>query len=97
MKEVAHLADGLYRLVKLEEDHNPVFPNQETVVEIRDGYTITNVSTGRSATIAALSNRRALYGPLKNAYDLRPLKELEQVAFMRATDTSEVRRQASGE
>lgn len=82
MKRTVRLADGLYRLVKVEEDHNPVFPNRETVVEIRDGNTITNISTGRAAAISVLGESRVLYGPLEGPYDLRPVTELQRVALL---------------
>lgn len=78
MNEASRIADGLYRLVKHEEDQNPVFPSNETVVEIRDGLVI-NLSTGREWPLEALGNARSLYGPLSSAYDLAPLETLPRI------------------
>lgn len=81
------LADGMYRLVKHEEDHNPVFPSQETVVEIRDGIVI-NLSTGREWPLEALGSERSLYGPISSPYDLSPLETLPRILLDPAPRTA---------
>ncbi|MBW3567958.1 MAG: hypothetical protein KY410_08400 [Proteobacteria bacterium] len=78
MNEATRIANGLYRLIKREEDHNPVFPSDETVVEIRDGIVI-NLSTGRHWPLESLGSERTLYGPIKNPYDLAPLERLPRI------------------
>lgn len=78
MNEASRIADGLYRLVKHEEDHNPAFPSNETIVEIRDGLVI-NLSTGREWPLEAIGKERSLYGPLNGPYDLSPLDTLPRI------------------
>lgn len=97
MKQLDHLADGLYRLIKIGEDHNPLFPNRETVVEIRDGRSITNVTTGRSAQLSALRSSRVLYGPLNGPYDLRPVSELDEVVIPGMPPATDVSGAVEGE
>lgn len=75
MTEHRKVADGLYRLIKLEEDHNPVFPSRETVVEVREGE-IINLSSRHGCALSALGGSRALYGPISTPYDLTPVESL---------------------
>lgn len=92
MNEASSIADGLYRLVKHEEDQNPVFPSNETVVEVRDGLVI-NLSTGREWPLDAIGKERSLYGPLTGPYDLSPLEALPRIFLNSAssvTATAEV-------
>lgn len=84
MNEASRVADGLYRLVKHEEDHNPVFPSQETVVEIRGGVVI-NLSTGREWPLDTIGSERSLYGPLSSPYDLAPIETLPRI-FLESAD-----------
>lgn len=76
--EQTKVADGLFRLMKWNEDHNPVFPSRETVVEVKGEYVI-NVSTGRRCRLDALNGERSLFGPLANAYDLSPIEALPEI------------------
>lgn len=78
MDEPVIVTNGFYRLVKLEEDQNPVFPSHETVVEVRDDDVI-NLSTRRSCKLRALRPTRALFGPLETPYDITPVEQLPQV------------------
>lgn len=85
MNEATRIANGLYRLVKREEDHNPVFPSEETVVEIRDGIVI-NLSTGRHWPLESLGRGRTLYGPINDPYDLAPLERLPRIDLPSVSD-----------
>lgn len=76
------IPDGLYRLVKWQEDGNPVFPSNDTVVEVR-GDRVINLSTGRSWPLAALGEERSLFGPLRGPYDSRRLKNLQRLDLAR--------------
>lgn len=78
MRHTTGIADGLYHLVKWGEDHNPVFPSRETVVEVK-GEHVINVSTKRRCTLDALGAERSLFGPLANAYDLSPIEALPEI------------------
>ena len=78
MNEASRVADGLYRLVKHEEDHNPVFPSSETVVEVR-GALVINFLTGREWPLVGIGKERSLYGPISDPYDLCPLEKLPRI------------------
>jgi len=78
MNDASKIANGLYWLVKNEEDNNPGFPNHETVVEIRNGVVI-NHSTRRQWPLEAFGKERSLYGPISDPYDLVPLEKLPRV------------------
>ena len=80
--------DGLYRLVKWQEDGNPVFPSADTVVEVR-GSRVINLSTGRSWPLSAMGMERSLYGPLKGPYDSSSLKMLPRIDLVRRERFSE--------
>lgn len=83
MEQATQVADGYYRLIKLEEDHNPVFPSDETIVEIRDHIAI-NLLSQREWPLDALGKERLLYGPLSNPYDTTPLDQLPCIGFTNA-------------
>lgn len=70
--------DGLYRLVKWQEDGNPVFPSNDSVVEVRNGY-VTNLLTGRRCPLAAIGVERSLFGPLTGPYDITCLRYLRRI------------------
>lgn len=81
--------DGLYRLVKWQEDGNPVFPGSDMVVEIRGGEVI-NLLTGRRCPLRTVA-RRSLFGPLTGPYDgtrLRHLRRIDVATRHRDSDTT---------
>lgn len=78
MSYKSRIPDGLYRLVKWQEDGNPVFPSTDTVVEVRGGRVI-NLSTGRSWPLHSMGDERSLYGPLNGPYDGRQLRVLRRI------------------
>lgn len=78
MEACVMIPDGWYRLVKWQEDGNPVFPSRETVVEVRSGY-IINALTGRRCDVPSLGGGRSLYGPLAGPYDLTGLRKLRRI------------------
>lgn len=75
MVNEANVPDGLYRLVKWQEDGNPVFPSKDTVVEVHAGY-VVNLLTGRRCPLKAIGVERSLFGPLTDPYDNRRLRYL---------------------
>ena len=77
-----HVPDGLYRLIKWEEDGNPVFPSADTVVEVRSGAVI-NCSTGRSWPLDALGQERSLFGPIRSPWDCTHLRRLKRFDLVR--------------
>lgn len=89
-----NISNGLYRLVKWEEDGNPVFPSPDTVVEVRDGIVI-NCSTLRTWPLARLGRERSLYGPIRNAYDCTQIRRLRRIDLTRGSD-SRIKGSASG-
>lgn len=76
------MPDGLYRLVKWQEDGNPVFPSNDTVVEVRGG-TVRNCSTRRSWPLDALGSERSLFGPIRSPYDTTHLRNLKRIDLPR--------------
>lgn len=90
-----NISNGLYRLVKWEEDGNPVFPSPDTVVEVRDGIVI-NCSTLRTWPLARLGSERSLYGPIRNAYDYTQIRRLRRIDLARRSDGSRMTGAASG-
>ena len=76
--------DGLYRLVKWQEDGIPAFPANDTVVEVKDGDVI-NLSTGRSWPLAAMGTERSLFGPLATPYDCTRLRHLKRIDLVRTS------------
>ena len=82
--------EGFYRLVKWQEDGNPVFPSTDTVVQVRDGD-IINLSTGRRWPIGSMGIERSLFGPLATPYDctrLRHLRRIDLVKMPKAANMS---------
>lgn len=73
-----NIPNGLYRLIKWEEDENPVFPSPDTVVEVRDGYVI-NCSTRRRWPLASIGSERSFYGPIRTPYDGTSLRKLKRI------------------
>ena len=74
----AWVPDGLYRMIKWEEDGNPLFPDREVVVEVRNGN-IINVTTGRGCALSLIGVERSLFGPLSGPYDSRRLAKLNRI------------------
>lgn len=74
----AWVQDGLYRMIKWQEDGNPFFPGREAIVEVRNGYVI-NVTTGRQCALASIGIGRSLFGPLNSPYDPRHLAKLTRI------------------
>lgn len=84
----AWVPDGLYRMIKWQEDGNPLFPGREAIVEVRNG-TVVNVSTGRQCALSLIGIGRSLFGPLDNPYDPRRLAKLNRI------DLNDVERSAT--
>jgi len=79
------ISNGLYRLIKWEEDGNPVFPSPDTVVEVRDGIVI-NCSTLRGWPLDGLGGERSLYGPIRNPYDCTQIRRLRRIDLVHRRD-----------
>lgn len=90
-----NIPNGLYRLIKWEEDGNPVFPSPDTVVEVRDGVVI-NCSTLRSWPLARLGAERSLYGPIRNPYDCTQIRCLKRIDLAPNPDPFTIEGPAAG-
>lgn len=74
----AWVPDGLYRMIKWQEDGNPLFPTREAIVEVRNGVVI-NLSTGRHCALSLIGVERSLFGPLNGPYDPSQLAKLNRI------------------